>query len=79
MQAAINEIVDQVQVADISITNTGGLGGNYENVENSAEVEQVAEQENECEQAGCSNFIGPQVQVGIVDIGIDNLVLVATM
>ena len=55
------------------------LGGNYEYVENSAEIEQVAEQENECEQARCSNGIGPQVQAGIIDIGIYNGVWVATM
>ena len=39
-------------------------GGNYEDVENSAEVEQVAEQGNECETAICANVIGVQSQIG---------------
>ena len=52
-------------------------GSNYEN---SAEIEQVAEQENECEQAGCENILGIQAQTVIVGIGVDNQpVLVATM
>ena len=42
-------------------------GSNYEN---SAEVEQVAEQENECEQAGCFNEIGEQIQT--VEITMNN-------
>ena len=41
-------------------------------MENSAEIEQVAEQENECEQAGCENLFGVQAQVALVGIGIDN-------
>ena len=57
----------QVQAAlvDIGIDNKV-MGSNYVN---SAELEQVAEQENECEQAGCENIIGIQAQTVIVGIG----------
>ena len=48
---------------------TGGInivnnGNNYEDVSNSAELEQVVEQENEdCEFSACTNAVAAQIQV----------------
>ena len=50
----------QVVVVGIGIDNTATTGSDYVN---SAEVEQVAEQKNECEQAGCFNEIARQDQI----------------
>ena len=49
----------QAAVVGIGVDNTASTGSNYVN---SAEIEQVAEQENECELAGCFNEIGAQIQ-----------------
>jgi hypothetical protein len=66
----MNTIILQQQTA--TVTNTvGGSNVNYEDVENSAEIEQVAQQENEeCSNAICHNFVSAQVQDANTDITI---------
>ena len=56
-----NAIVAQTQVGTAAVANTLNL---QEDTTNSAEVEQEAEQENECALAVCANVIGLQSQVG---------------
>ena len=61
MQSAPTLLETQGQLAAIGIAS---LGGSYEDITNSAEIEQKAEQENkDCEVAICANTIGAQAQV----------------
>ena len=66
----LNDLGSQSQQAAI-VTTIGGTSGNYEDVSNSAEIEQVAEQENkDCAISGgnsqCENFIDTQSQTAAI-------------
>ena len=54
-------LVFKHRVGTAAVVNTANI---FDEVSNSAEVEQEAEQENECALAVCANAIGLQTQVG---------------
>lgn len=66
-----NNIDDnQVQTASI-YASIGGGNGSYEDVSTSAEIEQIAEQENnDCDGSICKNVINAQSQTGSISTAI---------
>ena len=66
LQSVPTQLVSQTQVGTAAVVNTANIfvDASHEGVINSAEVEQEAEQENECALAVCANVIGLQTQIG---------------